>query len=62
MTEGWKLDDFNMTQEEVAREMSISQQNVNDAQKYALRKAKEAFLRFYTLEEIRSYIRYCERR
>jgi len=62
MTEGWKLDDFNMTQEEVAREMSISQQNVNDAQKHALRKAKEAFLRFYTLEEIRSYIIYCERR
>lgn len=62
MAKKWQKEDFDMTQAEVADETGMSQQNVNDAQCNALRKAKEGFLKIYTLDEIRSYIRYCEGR
>ena len=59
---GWRDGDFEMPQCEMAVELNTSQQNVNDTIRRGLRKAKESFLNYYTLEEIRSFIRNCERR
>ena len=59
---GWRDGDFEMPQREMAVELNTSQQNVNDTIRRGLRKAKESFLNYYTLEEIRSFIRNCERR
>lgn len=55
-------DDFDMTQQEVADVTGMSQQNVNDAQVKGMKKARSQFLDYYTLEEIRSYLRHAENR
>ena len=59
---GWRDGDFETSQREMAVELNTSQQNINDTICRGLRKAKELYLNYYTLEEIRSYIRHCERR
>ena len=59
---GWRSGDYDTSQREAAVELGMSQQNVNDAESRGLKKAKELFLNYYTTEEIRSYLRYCEGR
>ena len=59
---GWRDGDFEMPQRKAAELLGMSQQNLNEAERKGLRKAKESFLNYYTLEEIRSFIRNCERR
>ena len=59
---GWRDGDFETPQREMAAALNTSQQNINDTIRRGLRKAKEQFLNYYTLDEIRSYIRHCERR
>lgn len=57
MAKNWKQHDFNYTQKEVACVLGTSQQNVNDAERKALKKLEHEFLKIYTIDEIRFMMR-----